>query len=195
MQHFLDLVDNYLIYSPCCKLFRKEILDKNNIRFDESLKSAEDLDFNLRYIRHISYINIVSHSQYYYRIGYKGHRNTPIQDSDINSMHLIAQGLIELAERMGIYSDAEAYLAKRIAEKHWLSRLPYVFIIKKENPFSRRWAKYKEMRGNRQYNKLCKAGAKHLPISKFSKLLIRFDNFFLWSCYYAMVRILKNKTR
>lgn len=38
--------------SPCAKLYRKEIIIGNNIRFDRSLKMYEDAIFNMEYLRH-----------------------------------------------------------------------------------------------------------------------------------------------
>ena len=52
-----DFADEYvrtrhlLVYSVCNKLYRKEIIDKNNIRFKEGLSFGEDRLFNYSYLR------------------------------------------------------------------------------------------------------------------------------------------------
>lgn len=49
-----------------CKAFKKEILDKHNIIFDENLTFQEDLEFILHYISHCESILNVNHSSYIY---------------------------------------------------------------------------------------------------------------------------------
>lgn len=56
-----------LLYSPCNKLYDKEILDAYKLRFNENLKNCEDLDFNVRYFKYIKDISIISKSNYHYR--------------------------------------------------------------------------------------------------------------------------------
>lgn len=60
-QEFFELINSQLIYYVWNKCFKREIIIKNKIRFDESLRYCEDLCFVLEYIRHmekkIRYIN------------------------------------------------------------------------------------------------------------------------------------------
>lgn len=56
-----------LLYSPCNKLYDKEVIYKYNLRFNESLENCEDLDFNVRYLKYINDIIIIPKSNYHYR--------------------------------------------------------------------------------------------------------------------------------
>lgn len=127
-ENYMYLVDRYAIYGPYCKLFNRQIIEENQIRFNEALKSAEDFDFNIRYIEHIRYIQTNSKSQYFYRVGYKQGVAHFIDDSAIISCHIMGEGLIKLAKRMGIYEKCFDAISYRMAEKHWLSRLPMIFV-------------------------------------------------------------------
>lgn len=54
------------VFSPCCKLFKKDIIEKNQIRFPENLSWGEDGVFVCRYIAHICDFNYISQNGYYY---------------------------------------------------------------------------------------------------------------------------------
>lgn len=49
------------------KFFKKNILDDNNLRFDERLRSAEDLQFTLDYVCHVGRYAFSSETGYFYR--------------------------------------------------------------------------------------------------------------------------------
>lgn len=53
--------------APYAKLYIKEILEKNNIKFEENEVFAEDLIFNLKYYQNISKIGIIPQALYHYR--------------------------------------------------------------------------------------------------------------------------------
>lgn len=82
---------------PTSKLYLKEIIDKNNLKFDEKLCNYEDLMFNLAYIEYINKIIFSPSTEYVY-----------IRDNSTQSLRL-----------NGI--DSEMYLVnsyKRILDKH-----------------------------------------------------------------------------
>lgn len=64
---FLKLYKDGLINSPCARLYEKDIIICNNIKFDESLSLGEDLLFNFAYLSKISQIKLLSNTYYYYR--------------------------------------------------------------------------------------------------------------------------------
>lgn len=72
-----DLIRNkahYLDYttSVCGRLFRKELIDKYLLRFDECLQVAEDRDFNIEYLAHAERVRFVSYAGYYYQTAHAG---------------------------------------------------------------------------------------------------------------------------
>ena len=56
-----------LLNTPCCKLFKTEIIKKNNIKFEESISLGEDLLFNLDYFKCIKSVFIINAHNYNYR--------------------------------------------------------------------------------------------------------------------------------
>lgn len=55
------------ICGPWAKIYRKKIIDNNNIRFDESLSFGEDTRFNLNVYKHCSRAFFSEKKLYYYR--------------------------------------------------------------------------------------------------------------------------------
>ena len=49
------------------KLFKREILVKNEILFDERMKIAEDMHFTMQYLLYVEYYAFVTETGYYYR--------------------------------------------------------------------------------------------------------------------------------
>lgn len=64
----------YLDYtiSPVGKLYRKNIIDKHHLRFDETLTTAEDRDFNIEYLSHTETIQFIPYAGYYYQTNHEG---------------------------------------------------------------------------------------------------------------------------
>lgn len=63
-----DFIIHTFFASPCNKVYKKKIIEENNINFDTTCVCYEDLIFNLEYIKHIKNFNIIEDSLYYYRI-------------------------------------------------------------------------------------------------------------------------------
>lgn len=51
---------------PWGKLYKREIIENNNLNFDSSIRLGEDLVFNLSYIRYCRSIQVISDPQYVY---------------------------------------------------------------------------------------------------------------------------------
>lgn len=54
--------------SPTCHLFRRDIIIKNNIMYDETLKQGEDKLFNYEYHMHIRSMAYINEPLYHYRL-------------------------------------------------------------------------------------------------------------------------------
>lgn len=61
-----SLLTKNLLYGPCCKLFRRSIIEKNNIQFPSEIKYGEDTIFVLNYLCHASNITNIQKSLYAY---------------------------------------------------------------------------------------------------------------------------------
>lgn len=56
----------YLLAGPCCKLYRRSLLEKHHIFFDEGLTYGEDHLFNLCYLQYIEDIVLTPYAGYVY---------------------------------------------------------------------------------------------------------------------------------
>ena len=78
-EHFKNKLD-YIAYLQSLflfnqiwnKIYLKEIIDYNNIRFDENLSIAEDWNFNIDYLNKIEKFSIIDSNLYNYRISSTG---------------------------------------------------------------------------------------------------------------------------
>ncbi|MCD1116482.1 glycosyltransferase family 2 protein [Chryseobacterium turcicum] len=79
-ENFLDFFmyseKNNLLNSPCFKLFRKDIVDRNNMKFDEKFSLGEDHIFTLEYIRFVSRFSVSFKRGYHYRMSNDGNSLT-----------------------------------------------------------------------------------------------------------------------
>lgn len=66
--YFVELNEKFLVFGPCAKLYKTEIINKNNIRFPQLCSLGEDLEFNFEYLDKINKVTTITTSNYYYRI-------------------------------------------------------------------------------------------------------------------------------
>ena len=73
-------LSNYHLASPCSKLYKKSVLDNNNISFINSVKIGEDMLFNIEYIKNINRLALVSKGVYIYLRNANSAMNTYMKD-------------------------------------------------------------------------------------------------------------------
>ena len=66
LMDFHDLLANNLLYSQCTKVYRREILQTQGLRFDPELTMGEDISFNLDYFPHARRTRVLPLSLYHY---------------------------------------------------------------------------------------------------------------------------------
>lgn len=65
--NFIRLTKMNLVGGPHCKLYKREIINRNNIRFPD-LRRSQDIVFNLQYYNYINNLVIIPYVGYNYRI-------------------------------------------------------------------------------------------------------------------------------
>lgn len=184
---FRQLVFDFRVFPPYCKLYRRSVIEKHQIRFHESLKSAEDFDFNCRYIRQMEQIVYTPSVQYHYRIDYKKYRPSNdgvLGQSEILSAHIMAHGILEIAKRMGVDAELMPEICRWAANKHYFNRLEMLFAPNRKIGFSARKRLYDELTSDAQYYDLAKKGAASLPASTTKRIAQRADCFLAWWMLY-----------
>ncbi len=64
----IELFNRFLLFTPVCKFYKKEIISNNKLRFIDGLNIAEDLLFNIEYLKRIRVIETTDYIGYHYRI-------------------------------------------------------------------------------------------------------------------------------
>ncbi len=71
-EKFLEKIGYYTnppyLYSPWAKIFKKSIIDKNGLRFDENITYGEDVIFVLEFLKNTEYIQSIKGSKYLYSV-------------------------------------------------------------------------------------------------------------------------------
>ena len=186
---FRKLFFDFIIFPPYCKLYRKDILDKKNIQFDTELKSAEDFDFNMRYLNEMDCICYIPSVQYYYRVDYKKYipsNHGVLGWSEIKSVHIMANGIKSLAKRLGLYDELQEDISRWAANKQYFNRLPMLFAKNRTIGFGERYKLYRELIKDPIYYEAYKRGIKLVQKSKTQLIARRFDWFISWWLFYKL---------
>lgn len=188
-EQFRSLVFGFRLFPPYCKLYRRDILEKHRLRFDTELKSAEDFDFNMRYIEAVDRICYNPSIQYHYRVGYKRYipsNHGVLGDSEIKSVHIMANGITALAERIGILDEVGSEIDLWAANKHYFNRLRMLFAQNAEVNLRERKSLYDALLSDPLYRAASKRGAAALPKCATQKIARRWDLFFVWYLFYKL---------
>ena len=65
-EHPRKYVGKYYFGSPWAKLYKRDLINKFNVRFDVKISKGEDTLFNMDYLEHIRNMKIVPYCEYYY---------------------------------------------------------------------------------------------------------------------------------
>lgn len=104
--NFVDYFNNNTLSSACNKVFRKDIIDKYYIRFNENMNHYEDLDFVLQYLSHIETVYFIPDALYHYRLNLNNeHINSRIKDirNVINNLDNLANTVLKVSNKSTVH--------------------------------------------------------------------------------------------
>lgn len=90
---------------PWAKLYRRDLIERLNARFDESLSLGEDLLFNLQLLRHVDKYVFVCMPAYHYVIGGLKGLTSKYRSNMANVRVRLHNSVIEQLTRWGIYDE------------------------------------------------------------------------------------------
>ena len=186
-ENFRQLIFDFILFPPYCKLYRRDVITDNHLLFDTGLKSAGDFDFNIRYLLLMDKIHYVPSFNYHYRLGNKKYvpsNRGVLGNSEIRSAHIMADGIISLAKRVGLYEELEEEINLWAAKKHFFNRLPMLFAKNKEIGFFQRYTLYRELINNKKYHDAFRKGIKMTPRSTTRFIGKYFDFYVFWWLFY-----------
>ena len=188
-ESFRRLLFDFIIFPPYCKLYHRDIIELYGLRFRQDLRSAEDFDFNCRYIQYMDQIVYMPSVQYYYRVDYKEYcpsNNGILGQSEILSAHVMAHGIREIAERMGIAQEVMPEICRWAANKHYLNRLEMLFAPNERIGFRARKRLYDQLISDETYYGFAKKGAGALPASNTKHIAQGADCFLVWWVFHRI---------
>lgn len=130
-----ELIENEILNSPWGKLFLHEPIKENSIRFNEDLLIAEDLVFNVDYLRYSDYIEFVNVGYYHYFPGIEGSLTSSLSREKYESLKLSTRILSEF-----IYSTFN--LRNEISYLEFKNDLAYLQHLKNKKDFFKRHLSY-----------------------------------------------------
>lgn len=137
---FLDLINSFLLFGPVNKLYKKDIITKNSIKFDKSLSYGEDLLFNLEYFKHISKISITNKIAYNYVHDNPNSLSKKLYEDKIQIACRIHFALLDFFKRLSLVDEKSlAVLYNRLFDDYYNQ----VFAIANNPKFSNKTKKYK----------------------------------------------------
>lgn len=187
-QAFRDLIFGFRLFPPYCKLYRRDVIEALGLRFDTSIRTAEDFDFNIRYLARMRAVRYEPAATYHYRVAYKTYRPSNhgvLGDSEIKSAHIMAHGITDLAKRMGRYEELRPEIAAWAANKHYFNRMPMLFAPSEAVGRAERKRLYKRLIADPVYREAARRGAPALPGSTTRQIARFADRFAVWSLFYS----------
>lgn len=116
--------------TPCCKLFKMEILNKYGVRFNESIRMAEDKLFCYEYITKCDNIFFSSEAKYYYVLNVESASNKKYVPTNLYDGNLPFKALREIEKDICNHSDKVVNYYMAFASK------VYIRMVFKYNLFS-----------------------------------------------------------
>lgn len=190
-QAFRDLIFGFRLFPPYCKLYRRERIEALGLRFKTEIRTAEDFDFNMRYLTRVKAVRYQPAATYHYRVDYKTYRPSNhgvLGDSEIKSAHIMAHGIVDLAKRMGQYETLRPEIERWAANKHYFNRMRMLFAPSEAVGRGERKALYKRLIADPVYREAARAGARQLPKSTTRQIACHADRFAVWHLFYHFVK-------
>ena len=118
------------------KLYRNATLKDSGIRFNENLKMAEDVDFNMLFFVRSNKIQFIEDKLYDYRVGRKGSlTDIYVEEKRANNHKILFKHVLDDWDKFGILKGNE----EKVLD--WFTRMSYNVIISiQDSSFRQRYA-------------------------------------------------------
>lgn len=112
---FNELNLKSLLYAPHEKLFKSDVIKKNNLDFQVGCSYGEDLQFVYAYLEHVKTIGTVNQALYHYRIANSGTLSTKFRDNQFSEDYRQWEIVYNFYDNHGLLNESSnQYLAKRL---------------------------------------------------------------------------------
>ena len=182
---FTQLCKDWLLYAPHEKLFRRDIIEKNGIRFLKGCNYGEDLTFNFEYLDYVSTISIVDKALYHYRIE-EGSLSNRFRPNQFNEDYKQWKILASFFQRKNMWNEeSKPYLYRRL----WGIVYDGIFLYSKLGEKSSSY--FREILSSPEINEL-REHQSRFPCSSWIKWAISNRYSWLFKLYFSRFRLLRN---
>lgn len=175
---FNDLNEKFLLYAPHEKLFHTEIIQINNLIFDENCSYGEDLQFVYEYLNHTTSIGTINHALYHYRMGDGNTLSTKLREDQFEVDYRQWKIVYNFYKNHDfLIESANKYLAKRLWGIVYDGLFLYPKIKSRKNNYIKTILSIPEIGYLKQYSNIFSA-AKWIKYSITHRLSFVFELFF-----------------
>lgn len=183
----IELIEKWLLNSPCNKLYLVNELKKEKIKMPEDLSLAEDLLFNFEYMDKLvgDKIVVINEGLYNYRLQSSGTLNSKYYPDQLEIMERVNDRLYKLCKKIKIH-NMEAFYG--IALLHLENAMKNNLKRDNSESFFEKISKNNAiMRSDEYQNCLTKSGN---TFSKVRRIICRMGNYLLLELFYKICTIL-----
>lgn len=110
----IQLIKKEIINSPCSKIYKKDIIDHNNIRFNDNYSMAEDLLFNMNYLKYCNTFVLNDLEFYYYCFNNEKSLTQKYLENKYEILMKVNDELKNIFEELGIEKISNYLIYKNI---------------------------------------------------------------------------------
>ena len=179
--HYFDQ-NNYAIYGPVAKFYRRDIIEKHNIRFRENLRWGEDIAFNMEYLGRIRSVTFWPVTIYYYR----DNDASLIGKKFVGKSSHVKKFIYAASEILDLKNDETLHFFEALCAKQYIYALQNDFLCR-ENPESYMERRKKAVKFLHE-NAFFERGIRQvrlkllLPANALCVILVRLGFFFALQC-------------
>lgn len=170
-----------------CKLYNTELINYNNIRFNNEIHFGEDLLFMINYLSFIKkvYLSDQSHYHYVYTTSSLSQRYNSYE-SEILNFHLLNKAFKVLVENFHLNNKAKDNFYKKNLGRQLLRSILTIYRPENKKTRKERLAILKELHTEENTIYLEKFAHEDLKINKLGYLIYRKKFFGLFDFYYSV---------
>lgn len=176
---------NQIIMGSACRcLFKKEILDKNNLKFDKDLKYSEDLLFVLEYLELCKSIYITNDIFYFYNRKSEAGSTTQKYILGLeDNINKVNKRILEILNIENI-KDTKIWALREIT---YIYTIAVNIALQKEKSFTQKITELKQMVKRRKFNYYSKKlnSNEYYGLNKLVILSLKYRLYFLVIKYYS----------
>lgn len=190
-ENIMEYGNTNLLNSLCNKLYKKEIIDNEDIRFDTNLENGEDLIFNLKYMKHINSLVFCEEQLYHY----SRRQNDSITHKYVDDMYFkglkIHDALESFFIEMNFYTEENK---KSLCKNHLIGVFSAILnLFHPQCPMTwKERQKYIKKITNRDYVRYCaKERKRDKGIVGITAVLINFKSTILIASIFKLIAVIR----